>query len=370
MSSIKGKTIVFTGTLDMQRSKASADAINAGAKVTSAISGNTDIVVAGAQAGSKLETAKAKGVAIWTEQQFVKACSGSGGSSAKKVAPAPKKTAAKAAPAPAAKSAAASKGGQWEWYDAEEGSWTDFAAADSSLLETRFVASQFKFTLTKELSFNKKHATPYDVDLMKKVQKNTSSGTTKKLRRMVDGVESYQREAKGAASARGKRDRDTEDDDDDDDEDEEENAKPAKKKAAAPAAKKKASGGASLLQGKTLVFTGTLTMKRALATAKATNAGAKVTGSVSKKTDYLVCGADAGSKEDTAAALGVKVISEAKFLKLADGDDTGGSDDEDDDEDDGEDDDGEGDDDENDAEYALELRKRLRGAGRAFVRTS
>ena len=40
---------------------------------------------------------------------------------------------------------------------------------------------------------------------------------------------------------------------------------------------------------------------------------ANVTGSVSKKTDYLICGADAGSKLEKANQLGVKVLSEAEF---------------------------------------------------------
>jgi DNA ligase (NAD+) len=44
--------------------------------------------------------------------------------------------------------------------------------------------------------------------------------------------------------------------------------------------------------------------------------GAQVAGSVSKKTDYVVVGADAGSKAAKAAALGVTVLSEAEWLKL------------------------------------------------------
>jgi DNA ligase (NAD+) len=72
------------------------------------------------------------------------------------------------------------------------------------------------------------------------------------------------------------------------------------------------------LAGKTLVFTGTLAgMSRDEATARAEAAGAKVAKSVSRKTDFLVAGADAGSKAAKAAELGVRVISEGEFLELA-----------------------------------------------------
>lgn len=68
---------------------------------------------------------------------------------------------------------------------------------------------------------------------------------------------------------------------------------------------------------KTLVFTGTLpTLGRAEAKTLAQDVGAKVSGSVSKKTDYVVAGAEAGSKLEKAQQLGVKVIDETEFLRL------------------------------------------------------
>ena len=71
------------------------------------------------------------------------------------------------------------------------------------------------------------------------------------------------------------------------------------------------------LAGKTFVLTGTLpSLKREEAAAKIESAGGKVSGSVSKKTDYVVAGEEAGSKLDKAQKLGVTIINEGELLKL------------------------------------------------------
>jgi DNA ligase (NAD+) len=71
------------------------------------------------------------------------------------------------------------------------------------------------------------------------------------------------------------------------------------------------------MAGKIVVLTGTLTeIKRNDAKEKLQQLGAKVSGSVSKKTDFVVAGEAVGSKLEKAEALGVKVINEQDFIKL------------------------------------------------------
>ncbi len=73
----------------------------------------------------------------------------------------------------------------------------------------------------------------------------------------------------------------------------------------------------SPLHGKTVVVTGTLTkLSRAEAEAAVKRAGGRVSGSVSKQTDFVVVGENAGGKADKAAQLGVPILTEAEFIAL------------------------------------------------------
>jgi DNA ligase (NAD+) len=75
-----------------------------------------------------------------------------------------------------------------------------------------------------------------------------------------------------------------------------------------------------IFAGKTFVLTGTLpTLTREEAKAKIESLGGKVTGSVSKKTDFVLAGEEAGSKLEKAQQLGVRILDEAEFLKMRGG---------------------------------------------------
>lgn len=69
---------------------------------------------------------------------------------------------------------------------------------------------------------------------------------------------------------------------------------------------------------KTIVLTGTMSVSRGLIKEELENLGAKVSGSVSKKTDYVIYGEDAGSKYDKAVSLGVKTLTEVEYKELLD----------------------------------------------------
>ena len=84
-----------------------------------------------------------------------------------------------------------------------------------------------------------------------------------------------------------------------------------------PESERVPSSGPGPLSGRTYVITGTLaSMSREEATAALERLGAKVTGSVSKKTTAVIVGEEAGSKADKARSLGVTMLDEAAFRAL------------------------------------------------------
>jgi NAD-dependent DNA ligase len=91
-----------------------------------------------------------------------------------------------------------------------------------------------------------------------------------------------------------------------------------KKERKAPAAAPKFSGTPTTLTGKTVCVTGTLSVEREEIEQMLRDAGARVTSSVSKRTDFLVVGVAAGSKVDKAQELGVATLTEKQLRKALD----------------------------------------------------
>jgi DNA ligase (NAD+) len=80
---------------------------------------------------------------------------------------------------------------------------------------------------------------------------------------------------------------------------------------------RRVSDGESSFSGKTVVFTGTMSLPRSEAKKIVLDLGGKVSGSVSRKTDFVVAGDQAGSKLDKARDLGVTVLSETEFVAMS-----------------------------------------------------
>jgi DNA ligase (NAD+) len=86
-----------------------------------------------------------------------------------------------------------------------------------------------------------------------------------------------------------------------------------------PRKKSAAAAGARLFAGKTFVLTGTLSAPRDQFKQLIIDAGGKVTGSVSARTDFVVAGENPGSKADKAQKLEVTILDEAGLIKLLEG---------------------------------------------------
>jgi DNA ligase (NAD+) len=79
---------------------------------------------------------------------------------------------------------------------------------------------------------------------------------------------------------------------------------------------KKESAAEAKLEGHTFVFTGRISMPREEAKSRVERLGGKVALSVSKKTNYVVAGEEAGSKLEKAEKLGVRIIDEVEFMEI------------------------------------------------------
>ena len=326
---LKGKVVVFTGTLSMARALATSKAEALGAKVVGSVSSNTNILVCGPGAGSKLAEAKAKGITVWTEQEFVNATT----------APKPLPTAAvvtgsrkekttrqedadpeeEKRPAKASRTSASDGG-----VTSGRGSSAAVAAAATKSLEGKTLA--FTGTLpTLKRAVATAMATAAGAKVVGTVSAKTNivvagADAGAKLDKASDSGTTVWSEAQFIAACEGR-----------------ETGvgaakpKPTPKATASKAAESKSASTAKALAGTTLTFTGTLpTLKRAVATAMATAAGAKVVGTVSAKVNVVVAGADAGAKLDKASDA--TVWNEAQFIAACEGRDPeedGGDDDDD-----------------------------------------
>jgi BRCT domain type II-containing protein len=293
MVNVQGKTVVVTGVLSgMTREQAEAVLSGLGARVTGSVSKNTDLVFAGSSPGSKLAKARELGVEVLGESDWAKLTAG------KK--PPPKKE-RKKEPTP-------TSGPLLGKIVVVTGALSVGRKEFESLLEK--AGANVNGSVSK-----KTHYVVVGADPGSKLAKARELGIEvleeDEMRALMGGGGSGKASAKKkeapAAKAAPK--------------------KVATKKATKVATKKKAvfdddeegeveasgsSGGSvpSSFSDKTVVVTGTLSVGRVEFESILKKAGAKVTGSVSKKTDYLIVGGSPGSKLSSARSLGVQILTE------------------------------------------------------------
>lgn len=341
---LAGKVVCFTGTLSMKRAVATQLAIDSGATVTSSVTNATNVVVVGEGAGSKLSKAESKGIETWTETEFRQKMT--------------REDHERRVVANKGRRIASTKGTgkfqfslSWDdWVDLDihlatpnglcwfcarkisgahldvdripgddkgtkdwkkrpiENIVCDKATPGNYLCTVNFCSGELKnvdYTV---------HCRVGDVDYLHigSLKKMGDTDVVFGFRVGANGaIEAYGEGSKGKAFAVTEK-------------------KAPAPKAAPKAAPKKAKqevvsgagkktsggskGGGKGFAGETIVFTGTLTMQRKDAEAKAAAAGAKVTGAISKKTTIVVAGPGAGSKLAQAQAQGTQVLTEAEFI--------------------------------------------------------
>ncbi len=274
---VSGKTVVITGKLNiLMREEAAAALEELGARVTDSVSKNTDYLFVGERAGSKLARAQALGVPQLTEEDL---CAVLG----REYVAAPPVDAPPAVTAAAAGVTPEFEGKTWVITGALSAMKRDEVTAELIARGARVTDS-----VSKNTNYLVVGALPGS-----KLTKARALGvpvlTEEELRVLLE-------EQPAAAPVR-----------------------PLPKKAL-PAVAAPAGTPSADVAGKTYVITGTLaTMKRDEAKAHLLAHGARVTDSVSKTTDFLVVGTDAGSKLSRAQALGIPILTELELrarLKL------------------------------------------------------
>ncbi|KAJ3023028.1 UNVERIFIED_CONTAM: hypothetical protein HDU68_008825 [Siphonaria sp. JEL0065] len=324
VTSLKGQNIVFTGTLALlKRADAAKKATAAGAKVLSSITKAATLIVAGADAGAKLDKANELGLEIWDEQKFVDAVGGLDSVSATPTnAKAASKTSKSATTTPARKRKVEVDEEEDEHDEAE-----DTATGASSLKGQNIV---FTGTLTllkradaakkataagaKVLSSITKAATLVvaGADAGAKLDKARDDGLEiwdeQKFVDAIGGLDSVVSTPKSKAKAKSSPTKKQKAEEEDEDAEEE------------PKSAGEFSSQSTSLKGQNIVFTGTLALlKRADAAKKAADAGAKVLSSITKAATLIVAGADAGAKLDKANELGLEIWDEQKFVDAVGG---------------------------------------------------
>ncbi|ORY49522.1 hypothetical protein BCR33DRAFT_713825 [Rhizoclosmatium globosum] len=334
--SLKGQKIVFTGTLNLlKRADAAKRATKAGATVLSSLTKACTLVVAGTDAGAKLDKANEQGIEIWDEQRFVDAV---GGLDAVASAPATKKAATpKKTKKPVEEEEEEEEEAGDDDMDTEEATAGGASGTGTDSLKGRHVVFTGTLNLLKRADAAKR-ATKAGATVLSSLTKACTlvvagADAGAKLdkaneqgieiwdeQRFVDAVGGLDAVAsapaakKAATPKKGKKAAEKEEEEDeeagDDDMDTEE-----------PGNEASGSGSSGdSLKGKNVVFTGTLNLlKRADAAKRATKAGATVLSSLTKACTLVVAGADAGAKLDKANEQGIEIWDEQRFVDAVGG---------------------------------------------------
>ena len=283
--SLSGKVVCFTGALaEMKRAAASKAALGAGAsKVSKSVTKATDILVCGADVGAtKIAAAEKKGVEVWTEAKFMAVLNG---------------------------------GDNEEEEEQDDSSSSESEEEEAQTAAKGGIAGQlvcFTGKLKMPRAEASKLATGAGAKVSKTVTKATNIlvcgagvGATKIAAAKKKGADVWT-EAEFMSAVNGGDTAEAEDDEEEEEEEDDDNANEDNEETS--------TGG---IAGKVVCFTGKLQMPRAEASKLAVGAGAKVSKTVTKATEILVCGADVGATKISAAKKkGVEIWTEKDFLRI------------------------------------------------------